>query len=240
MNKGVKYISPKEPTAIVRPTLDSTAPELSELSLIQLREMPDEQAAVILDTRLRALEEVHRRSFVARGWIILEMKQRELWRHILDEDGASYTSLERWIVGAATHSRSDCFAALRAVEELREIPKQTLLSLPRCNIAILQSLSSSVRQRPDVIEKAQSMTEREFVEDIKEHFPEQHLEQKRAIHLKPRESATGAIEETIRMAMVLEDTKIREEALEAICAEYAENHREQYEVYMSAAAGRRA
>jgi hypothetical protein len=205
-------------------------PEIDDLAIRKTRGMRDEEAAVVLDGHLRMLERQYRRSFVARGLILLEVEERVLWAKLIDsETGEPYSSFERWIVSAATYSRSDCFAALKAVKELRDIPTDQLLDTPRCNVSILQSLSTAVRKQPEVVKAAQTMSQKDFVAQIEQRWPEMHVEERRTIHLNPVKGATAIIEETIAMAMLLEDVKTREEALEAICAEYSNEHRDRYE-----------
>lgn len=206
------------------------APELDALSIMRMRSLPDQEAADALDGRLRGLERAYKRSFVERGLILLEMEERRLWGFLTDsETGQAYASLEKWIVSAATHSRSDCFAALKAVKELRDIPTDQLLDTPRCNVAVLQSLSSSIRKRPEVVKAAQTKSAKEFVKHIEERWPEQHIEEKRTIHIASDKSEADDIEQAIAIAMVVEGCKSRSEALRAIAISYVQDNLIQYE-----------
>jgi hypothetical protein len=156
---------------------------ITELSLVGLRCLPDVDAAVLLDARLRALEADYKRSFVERGIILIEVQERALWRSLCALDGTPYRSFEAYICHAAPHSRSDCFAAMRAVKELRDIPREQLAEIPRSNIGLLQQLSGSVRADPEVIAAAQALPEREFREHIRSSWPGQHIEGKRRLIL---------------------------------------------------------
>jgi hypothetical protein len=209
----------------------SRAPdELDDAKIRTLRSMPDAEAATVLDGRLRELERQYKRSFVERGLILLEVEQRELWKHILDaETQQPYESLDRWICGAATHSRSDCFAALKAVKELRDVPTEKLLDMPRCNVGILQSLSSAVRKKPEVIKAAQEMTAKEFTSTLQEHFPDQHKEQVQAMHLATEKTERNVIDHAIDIAIELEECKSREEAMTAICISYTQDNEVLYQ-----------
>lgn len=205
------------------------APELDELTIMRTRVLSDGEAAVILDAHLRGLEMAYKRSFVQRGLILLEMEERGLWSLLSDaETGQAYASLEKWIVAAATHSRSDCFAALKAVKELRDVPTEKLLDMPRVNVVVLQSLSKSVRKRPEVIKAAQSMSNREFLKEIEAKHPHEHIEERRTIHLSPVKSAKTVIDLGIQMGMVLEDVKTREDVLEIWAIDYVECNKEAY------------
>jgi hypothetical protein len=166
---------------MTHPILDSA--QITELALITLRSIPEEQAASILDSRLRVLEDAWKRSYIERGIILVEVQERGLWRLLAGLDGVPYHSFEAWVCGAAPHSRSDCFAAMRAVRELADIPRYQLESMPRCNVEVLRSLSSGVRSKPGVIEAAQALPEKEFREHIRASHPGQHIEGKRRLIL---------------------------------------------------------
>jgi hypothetical protein len=198
---------------------------VTEATLINLRNMPDEIAAVALDGRLRALEIQWKRSFLERGVLLLEMEQRMLWRKLDDPStGEPYTSLERWILTAAPQSRSDAYAALRAVKELRDIPRQHLEGVARCNVAILQALSTSIRNEPEVLKAAKDLPEREFIRKIEKDYPDQHIESRRLIHLHPTKSASAVIEKAIKLAMQLEGLTTREQVLESWAVTYLQEH----------------
>jgi hypothetical protein len=204
--------------------------ELDENKIQSLRAMPDAEAAAIFDGRMRELERQYKRSFVERGLILLEVEQRELWKHLIDsETKEAFASMERWIVNAATHSRSDCFAALRAVKDLRDVPTEELLNMPRCNVGLLQSLSTAVRKKPEVIKAAQEMTAKEFTATIEQHFPDQAIEQKQSMHLSPKKSERNVIDHAIDIAMELEGCTSREEAMEAICVSYTQDNEALYQ-----------
>lgn len=199
---------------------------INESSLIHLREMDDEEAATTLDRRLRELEIQWKRTFVERGIILLEMEQRLLWKHLTDPNTSQpYTSLERWIITAAPQSRSDAYAALRAVKDLRDIPREHLEAIPRCNVAVLQSLSTAVRNEPGVLQAARDMPEREFVRMIQKHHPLQHLERRQRIQFNLPASAMIVVEQGIAGCMEREGLT-REQALEYWAANDLAEHME--------------
>lgn len=192
--------------------------------------MPDSEAAQILDSRLRELERLYKRGFVERGFILLEMEERQLWKEITDkETKEKYTSFERWVCGAASHSRSDCFAALRAVKELRDVPAEKLLQTPRCNVEVLRKLSPQVRRRPEIIEAAQTKSEKEFIQQIEEKHPEQHIESKQPMNLKPVKSARKNIEKALTIAMWVYNLESREDAIEALATYFMQGRCEKEE-----------
>lgn len=153
--------------------------ETIELAL-RVNGMDDEEAAISLDIRMRALEEQWKRSFIERGLILLEFEEREFWRLVKDRDtGQPYQSLDRWIKKAAPASFSDCYAALRAIKELREMRIEDLILIRRCNIEQLKLMSPKDRageiemedgKRISVISAAQTMKLKEFVAEISKRF----------------------------------------------------------------------
>jgi hypothetical protein len=142
--------------------------------------MHDKEAGQVLDTRLRALEEQHKRTFVEFGLILFEVQNRELWRYVIDPlNGEVYRNFSKWVEGAAPSSRRDCFAALAAIKELADVPPEQLAEMPRCNIETLKLLSISDRKEAlykengetiSVIEAAKTMRLKEFVVELQKRF----------------------------------------------------------------------
>jgi hypothetical protein len=142
--------------------------------------MGDDEAANALDTRMCALEDQWKRSFVERGLILLEFEERRLWMYVKDRDtGQPYTSLDRWLKKTAPASWRDCYASLRAVKELRDMRVEDLILTPRCNIEQLRLMSPKDRaseietedgKRVSVISAAQTMKLKEFVAAIRQRF----------------------------------------------------------------------
>jgi hypothetical protein len=189
--------------------------ELDELKIRGLRSMSDADAARVLDDRLRFLERQYKRNFVERGFILLEMEERQLWKCLIDsETGDEFQSFERYIVTAASHSRADCFESLRAVKELRDIPREQLMNIPRKNIGILSQLSTKVRRDPDVIAAAQTATKADFIGHIQENHPDQAIEQETKLTAHPTKSAREVIDMALEVAVWLCGCNGRESGLE--------------------------
>jgi hypothetical protein len=129
-----------------------------------------------------------------------------------------FHSMDAWIAGSAPWSRRDCYAAMKAVDELSDIPTETLSEIPRCNIARLQQMSSTTRQEPEVLAAASRLSEQEFAAKIEHDYPDQHMEA-RSITWKLSPSLAKLAREAVDVAMVHWDCKTRDEALEAIFAE---------------------
>ena len=189
--------------------------------------MPDEIAAVALDGRLRTIDAQERRGYAEKGLIVLEVEQRLLWRFMLDGGGNPFTSLTRWVREAAPFGYSTCFAAKEDVKELlKDIPMEKIVGVPRCNLITLKMLSSEVRRRPEVLADAKNKEEKDFISQIQQSHPEQHIENRRLIHLNPTKSASAVIEQAIKLAMSVEGVTSREQAMEAIAMEYIHQHQE--------------
>jgi hypothetical protein len=156
---------------------------ITDLTLIRLRSLPEMDAAVLLDTRLRCLEAEFKRSFLEMGIICVEVQERRLWASLCDFDGVPYHSFEAWVCSAAPQCRRQCFSAMAAVKELTEIPMHELAEIPQCNLAQLRKLSSGVRQQPEVIAAAKCLSEDDFRSKIKESFPDQHISNRRRMVL---------------------------------------------------------
>jgi hypothetical protein len=149
-------------------------------SFLGVKGMRDEETAHALDARMCALEDQWKRSFVERGLILLEFEERNLWSLLKDPDtGLPYPSLRKWIKRIAPASFRDCFAALAAVKELRDMRVEDLLLTPRCNIEQLKLMSPKDRaaeiemedgERVSVALAAQTMKLSEFVARIGKRF----------------------------------------------------------------------
>ena len=212
--------------ALAAPTLF----EIDDLAIRRLYGVPDDEAAVVLDRGLRELERGYRRSFVARGLILREVEERKLWEKLTDaETGKAYTSFDRWIVSAAPHSRSDCFAALKAVKELRDVPTDLLLDMPRCNVSVLQTLSSEVRKSPKVIEAAQTLSKKDFIKEVQVEHPQQHIEGQTQRKWHFDDSALPVIDKGIEMGMFMEELETPEKFIEYLITDYIEQHEVAYD-----------
>ena len=200
-------------------TLDSVSTAaVTELALVQLRSMPDLDAAAFLDARLRCLEADYKRTFVERGVILIEVQERSLWRLLGD-----YHSFEQYIVTAAPHSRSDCFAAMKACRELRDIPREQLAEIPRCNIEVLQSLSPSVRSV--VIEAAKDLSESKFRKKMLAEYPDQHIQNRRRLVFNLDLSDYDMVCDVLDGIGTLTGKTSREEQFKILCLDFREDRK---------------
>jgi hypothetical protein len=191
------------------------------------RDLPDQEAAQLLHGELQKLDGILKTSFVRLGLIVREFHERMLWRHVQSlHTSQCFQSFGAWISETAPYSRRHCYAALGIVSELaKDIPQEDLLGINETNARLLQACSSSVRK--ELVTSAKSLSSDEFVAHVEQAFPGQHLEARRTLTLVPTGSARLVIEEAIALAMRLEGLKSRTEALECICEDYAQAHREE-------------
>ena len=204
---------------------------VTESTLIQLRSVPDEVAACCSGTAITGLgEPLEALIFTKkRDHPSHEVKQRlAVWKHLNDDStGEPYTSFDRWVLDSAPHSRSDCYAALKVVEELRDIPRHELEQVPRCNLHILQALSSNIRQSPEVLQWATFTSQKDFVARLEHFYPEYMTESRCLIHLNPTKSASVIISRAVNLAKRLEGLTTREDVLEFWAADYLSEHPEE-------------
>lgn len=186
-----------------------TSPNLDPLA--QADTLPDEEAAVVLDRRTRILDVLYRRTFVELGFICREMQVRALWRHL------GYESFNAWVDAAAPYSRSYCFEAKRIVGELKDVPREQLLGMSRESILTLRSLSTAVRNLPDVLEAAKRGDE-VLTKKIEAEHPGQHLESRTPMRLSPGRSERKVIEAWVNFAIAHDLASSLTDAVVKACA----------------------
>ena len=180
--------------------------------------MTKEESAQEFDRKLRELDSVAKRGFAERGLILREMRDKQLWRLLTDSaTDAPYTSFDRYLLSACPWSSRDAYASMKAADVLKEIPTATLSNMPRGNIAVLQVLSPAIRRKPEILQAAQAMRERDFIRMIEEKHPEQHLE-----------PAHRTLDEAIALAMYVENTTSRRAAEEAVASSYLAEYADDY------------
>jgi hypothetical protein len=107
---------------------------------------------------------------------------------------------------------------MKALRQLQDIPIEELRHMPRCNVEVMCSLSPAVRRDPNVIEAAQNQREKEFVRQIQEKYPNQHVELQHKMILSPMKSARELAEQALTVAKWVYDVRNREDALENVFA----------------------
>ena len=174
---------------------------------------PDEQAAFMLDQRVRSLDILCRTAFVQLGFLCQEVQTRSLWRCLGQE---SFTA---WILDAAPYSYSYCHEAKRVLGELADVPKHDLLEMSRGNLYELRKLSTAVRKDPAVIRAAKTLNPTAFTEFMEHEHTDQHIEGVRRMTFVLPQSAYSVVEGVIEAAIASGQCGSKEDWLEAVCAE---------------------
>ena len=176
------------------------------------------QAETALYDRLRYLDRTTKLAYSEIGYISLTVQASLLHEYRIDPQSGKPCSFSRWIKLACPWGYATAFAAMRDVETLADIPAEHLAEIPQSNFPILKQLSTAVRAEPEVIQGAKEKSSEEFTEQIRQDYPEQHLEVTKVLRIKLEESALAIVEEAIREAEQ-RGAMTRGEALEQICAE---------------------
>jgi hypothetical protein len=181
--------------------------------------MKDSDYEQTMFARMRSLDDTEKFSYSERGRICLEISRSLVYRERIDPETGEPCSLTRWIRLAAPWGYSTCFAAMRDMEALKDIPSEQLAKVPESNFSVLKQLSTQVRNTPSVLEAARTKRSDEFIEHIKRDYPSQHIESRKVLRFPASESQAADIEEAIALAME-NGAMNRTEALWAIALDY--------------------
>lgn len=163
--------------------------------------MTDDQLESRYFEELTNIDHAEKHNYARIGIVCREVKNRLLWQKRIDPDTKEpFKSLTRWIKAACPWSYTTANAALRDVEELNDIPDEHLKEIPSSNFPVLKQLSTATRSEDDIIQGAKTKHTDDFVEQIRDAHPEQHLESKKLMRFMPEESAVVKIEEALEMA----------------------------------------
>lgn len=195
---------------------------LSLVNLSDLITLPDPEAAEAMNTRMAVFDQIqrmHERSFVERGIVIREFERRQLWKHLTDpETDQPFPNLTAWLsCDKFLASRRSNFEAKRTLEQLEDVPQAKLIDVPKANLHTLAQLSTAVRNQPDVLEAARTMTREDFEARIEKDHPAQHIQARRWLKFSPDRSGAKAIEEAIAWALEHDIAGTREESLVRAC-----------------------
>lgn len=195
-----------------------TPMEIVSTNLSDLIALPDPEAAGALNTRMAALDQIHRiheRSYAERGIIAREFERRSLWAHLEDpETGTTFANFTAWMsCSDFLGCRRTNFEAKADMKELSDVPADKLIDVTKDNIKVLKLLSTSVRNQPDVLEAAKTMPQDKFLAKVEREHPSQHLEVRRVLRFKPGRSGAKVIEEMIAWALEHDIAGSRDEAL---------------------------
>lgn len=170
--------------------------------------------------RIRTLDDTERTSYAERGRICLVVKQLMIHTQRMNPETGTGCSLTEWIRLAAPWGYSSCFAAMRDVEALGDIPPKDLQDVPQSNFPILMQLSTAVRSQPEVLKAAKGRKE-DLYEHIQVHHPGQHIIAPITKRFTLDPSQNEIMRQTLEAAMKEEPSLMNEtEAIIWVCADY--------------------
>ncbi len=147
--------------------------------------------------------------------ICLQVRDGRLWIEL------GFSSFDEWIASSAPYSRSSCYAAMRTLESLKDIPAEKLEQVPRGNLRVMEKLSTAVRSDANVLEWAAKLSETAFWEKVATEYPQQHLEapERKSVHSLPA-SLWALMDDCVDKAMREEGFVNRLDAIEYILSDY--------------------
>lgn len=199
------------------PDTDFTT-SLTPSSMRELRELSESDQEHILFGRIQYIASVWELSFGEVGLICREVQNYLLHEQRIDPDTGEPCSFARWIHLAAPRSYSTVYSAMRAVEELKDIPDEQVARIRSSNFPIMTQLSTEVRNDPEVLKVAQTGRSEDLVEHVQRNHPNQHVEHRKLLRFTVEESAAVIIEHALKMAQ-FHGAANQAQALEAICQE---------------------
>ena len=157
-----------------------------------------EQQKLADDLTVEAREIVrrHETGFGRLGVILRTMQDDELWG-IVPEPGThhTYRSFSHWVKGIGSRSESYCWAALKAARELCDLKDEDLSQMGHDNVQTMIQIPQSMR--PAVAQAAKELKPEHFVSHVDRQFPSLHLEQRKAMRIRPSESTAGRIKDAL-------------------------------------------
>ncbi len=194
-----------------------TAFEIIGKNLSDLIALPDPQAAVALNLRMEALDHlhhIHERSFAERGIIAREVERRALWKHLISpETGEPFPHFTAWISSGAIGCRRTTFEALRDMEMLEDVPSGKLIDIPKGNLKVLTQVSTAVRNHPEILDAAKTLSQDQLLAKLESEHPLQHIETRRSMRFRPTAIGSRAIEAMIEYAIEKGIAGSRDEAI---------------------------
>jgi len=183
-----------------------------------------EELFACCDLRLRDLERRTKESYIEIGLIVYYVEKNNLFSPM-------YPSLGSWLVSACPYSRSTAYSALSSVKQamLDGLSLDDCNEIPRCNLKIVNQLSTAVKHDPEILAAAKTETENNFISKVKEKYPSQHLQNVSYMRLKLDLDQRESIDAILEYAMKVLGVNTREQALEFVLLEWKEWRQSQEE-----------
>lgn len=166
------------------------------------------------DERMRELEKIWSNTWQEIGLLAIVVRDNNEWKVL------GYSSFNAWLLDACGKSRSVVYAAMGALDELKDIPREQLQEISHQNAHVLKKIPKTIRANPKVIEAARDLTNKAFVRKMKQDHPELHLEEFIKREFRFTETQEIEVDKAIAQCKAEHGIEFDEEALYAICVEY--------------------
>jgi hypothetical protein len=186
-----------------------TCPEIREVSLT-----PEERART-RDSYVRNFDRQFRDwTDIANCCISVERDR--------DWETLGFHSFHAWLLDAAPASRSYLYLVMGRYKELAaDIPQEELAQIPLGSAAVLVQMSKSRRKDPAVRQSAKKKPA-DFIKDVQETQPDQHIELKHRVTVDFTESQWAVIEATFEKYQLLDPNASLAVFFEWACSEVSE------------------
>jgi hypothetical protein len=166
---------------------------------------------------------------IGRAWIRVATLCRECREQRFYKE-LGYERFGDWVEAKFGRSRSTAYAGMQAIEELCAggMDGEEIESLTLANAIVLSKVPTSRRQ--ELLEAANSETERTFEATVAEHVPGLALEGNVQVFFTVPRSFVEVIERCIEKAKLEEETESRMIAVEAIFADFDLRHASSSEI----------
>ncbi len=184
-----------------------TSLDIFSTNLSDIIELPDSEAAVALNNRMRAwvrIDELAPMSYVEKGIIARQFETRSLWRQLSDPDtGYPFTSYTAWMhskyLGCA-RTKFDAKADVKMLEADISIADLSQIR-EKENVKTLIGVSTAVRKDPEILAAAKTMPNNALLGKIETKHPLQHIERNKGFHFYVPQSEAEDAEEVLRYAV---------------------------------------
>lgn len=181
---------------------------------IDYTELPDAEAAEAITNHVKQWDADEPLRYASLGLMMLAVIERQLWKLTTDPvDGFPCRSFARWVRLCAPNGYSTCYAALKDVQDLPDVPPADLAQIPQSNFRTMKQLSTAVRRDPDVLQAAKG---RGLAGYINANHPDQHITDRKAVNVLVDDAEM--VYSVLDQAVELHDAIDRGHALEMIAA----------------------
>ena len=141
-----------------------------------------------------------------------------------------YRSFGAWMKENCPQSRSMVYMGMAAFKELQEIPVSELKQIPLGNAEILAQAPRSIRSTPKLLDAAKVQQPRDFRSTVIQSAPDSHLETIVRKRFKFTVSQLQTVDAALEMYGIINEDEAGEGTrLEAICAEFLQIHKQEWE-----------